>query len=106
MTDKEEISTILHKTDLLLNDVIHLTRDLFKGDNFKNNVKYLFNKTFRINDSQNILLNNKFLNPTLKNEVKNEPKNQQKLSKKKFKNTKKNIFNKKNKTKINRKNKI
>lgn len=102
MTEKQEISTILHKTDLLLNDVIDLTRDLFKGDNFKNNVKYLFNKTFRINDSQNILLNNKFLNP----KVKNEEKNEQKLSKKKFKNTKKNILNKKNKTKINRKNKI
>lgn len=101
MTEKEEFSTILHKTDLLLNDVIHLTRNLFKGDNFKNNVKYLFNKTFRINDSQNILLNNKFLNPTLKNEVKNK----QKLNIKKFKNTKKNILNKKNKTKIN-KNKI
>lgn len=101
MTEKEEFSTILHKTDLLLNDVIHLTRDLFKGDNFKNNVKYLFNKTFRINDSQNILLNNNFLNPKLKNEVKNK----QKLNIKKFKNTKKNILNKKNKTKIN-KNKI
>tara|TARA_Y100000389_G_scaffold79950_1_gene76686 strand:- start:148 stop:453 length:306 start_codon:yes stop_codon:yes gene_type:complete len=99
MSNQKEILSVLNKTDLLLNDVIHLTRNLFKGDNFKNNVKNLFNKTFRINDSQNILLNNKFLNPKLKNKINNK----ENISKKKIKNTKKHFFNNKNKTKINKK---
>ena len=87
MTEKQEISTILHKTDLLLNDVIHLTRDLFKGDNFKNNVKYLFNKTFRINDSQNIILNSNLFKQDIKI-------NQQGGKKRRFNNTKKYVKSK------------
>ena len=76
------ILTFLNKTNSWLNNAVDLTKELFKDDNFSNTVKYVFNKTFRINDSENIILNSNLFKQDIKI-------NQQGGKKRRFNNTKK-----------------
>ena len=59
----------INKTNTLMNNSIVLLKDFFKGDNFSNTVKYIFNRTFRINDSQNFILNSNLFKQNIKSNI-------------------------------------
>ena len=78
----------INKTNAAMNNLIVLLKDFFKGDNFSNTVKYIFNRTFRINDSQNFILNSNLFKQNIKSNIE-----QQGGKKRRFNNTKKYLKN-------------
>ena len=94
---KKDSSPFINKTNILINNLLILGKEFLTGDNFKNTIKYIFNKTFRINDNQNFILNSNLFKSnnqqqggnkkTLKNKTKYS-KNKTKYSKNKTKSSK------------------
>ena len=96
---KKDSLTFINKTNTLINNLLILGKEFLTGDNFKNTVKYIFNKTFRINDNQNFILNSNLFKSNNQQQGGNKttPKNKTKSSKNKTKSSKNKSKSSKNK---------